>query len=1141
MSGNKGTEAGPSSGLTGRGFGSFGFGKLGESLRQQAEDFGVKAKEAAVAATNAAPSSMKTDGDGVDSSKERAASSVSPTSPPSNSIRSAQNCTRDELVDLLSKLNKKVKLLTALKSQLTERAENSEKNLERITGFVKHEILQGAGSLGDEIDEISAIQSAWRYIDEQRSLTLQQLQNEYKVIALQSQDELNQAKQHSKKLEEELRHMKNHLRGDNINAFPSGVEECLDFTLAGLHPDRRKENSNTLCDSLGLHHTQPVAVPTKDEISVTAESVEEKYKLKIHAMVIQSQQAVDFYHESTDALRQQLDAINHEVNNLQIHPPDNQERIDFSTGRTSGLRSKRNLHNKYKDITKWFIVRHASIKRAVELNASAPEGNISTAETSISEKKESVLSVAPCNSFRGGAGASIRQTIGFCADTDLGRSSLLDEFIHVHHMYTLLLEDFYKHCPGKLACDVAGLQNGSLRKERSAKIKKAQQIHSRIGGLRKLKAHAQKVGSHSRRLLEGKPMHISSLRSIKQSFSSLLEKHDHTLEETTTDKDKQINELLNKMHSENDLASTITALDAQLFEARDKVTSLESRLSEAMSTNTQLRSQYEKLRNALTEFRARSGDVVAGVKTDLELTLREKESALEVSEELRLEISNAVIRHRKELSSIKEEHSLQLARVTRQCSESKSQNAKLSTKLSETMSTYERLRAEYDKLKNLYSESQGRNGETIICLRSELQAAIKCQEEERKEAGRRKDEVERIKSLHREKLQQTEIHFKEQLSATQHELKIVTSTKSQDLKEAKKSIEQWHETAVEAADKLVEAERLLKGRDEELFQVREQVGKSKQTEAEVSSLRRQINELKLEQATSSALLTRLQAEKEDSERKHGQRTALVGMLETQLAELNDSNNETKAKLEGALYDIHQKNEVIEGLEEQVRTLEEMQEKEKLERKAAAEVQVTTSGDVKKSRMLEALQREVHGLQQQMGKKSAAAQRLLQEREAECHKLRKANHSLQQEVDKGTLSDRRIFELAARQSTRDTAATTEIEIRNRLVEVLTDRLLKRDGDLAAAEFNVHQVEGQVEELVRVRKREDVNIDYLKSIVVQYLSKPPGSSERTALLPVLATLLQFDENDYKAIEEGKKKNKLVGKCLSNTHCTTISKLG
>merc|ERR1711862_789671 len=49
----------------------------------------------------------------------------------------------------------------------------------------------------------------------------------------------------------------------------------------------------------------------------------------------------------------------------------------------------------------------------------------------------------------------------------------------------------------------------------------------------------------------------------------------------------------------------------------------------------------------------------------------------------------------------------------------------------------------------------------------------------------------------------------------------------------------------------------------------------------------------------------------------------------------------------------------------------------------------------------------------------------------------------------------------------------------------------------------------------------NLDYLKSIIVQYLSKPPGSSERASLLPVIATLLQFDGRDYKAIEEGAQK--------------------
>merc|ERR1712071_668949 len=89
------------------------------------------------------------------------------------------------------------------------------------------------------------------------------------------------------------------------------------------------------------------------------------------------------------------------------------------------------------------------------------------------------------------------------------------------------------------------------------------------------------------------------------------------------------------------------------------------------------------------------------------------------------------------------------------------------------------------------------------------------------------------------------------------------------------------------------------------------------------------------------------------------------------------------------------------------------------------------------------------------------------------------------------------------------------------ERLAQKLEEGDGDLAGAELTVVKAEEQVEQLARVHRREGVNMDYLKSIVVQYLAKPPGSSERTALLPVLATLLQFDAEDYTAIESGKDK--------------------
>jgi len=309
----------------------------------------------------------------------------------------------------------------------------------------------------------------------------------------------------------------------------------------------------------------------------------------------------------------------------------------------------------------------------------------------------------------------------------------------------------------------------------------------------------------------------------------------------------------------------------------------------------------------------------------------------------------------------------------------------------------------------------------------------------------------------------------------------------------------------------------------ELQRTSKQAAKLNTTENELNLLREQINKLKLEQTKSSSLLEKLQAEKEVNQRDHGQRTAVVGMLEEQLADINDKNAEIVGKLEAANYDLSAKDEEIQELQERLLSMEKsLANAQRAKKQANESLSSAQKGvDAKKAKMVEGLQREVQSLHQQMAKKSAAAQKLIQQREAECIELRKANKSLQQEVDRGSLSDRRIFELAAQQSSRESVAASEIQVRDKMVKGLTDKLVAQDSDLAKAEHSVIQYENQVEDLCRMRRREDVNLDYLKSIVVQYLSKPPGSTERGALLPVLATLLQFDANDYKIIEEGKQK--------------------
>jgi len=314
-----------------------------------------------------------------------------------------------------------------------------------------------------------------------------------------------------------------------------------------------------------------------------------------------------------------------------------------------------------------------------------------------------------------------------------------------------------------------------------------------------------------------------------------------------------------------------------------------------------------------------------------------------------------------------------------------------------------------------------------------------------------------------------------------------------------------------------------KTQNEKLEHASKQEAALKARESEVNDLREQINNLKLERTKNVTLVEKLQAEKDANERNQGQRTALVGMLETQLAEMSDKNADINAKLEASLYDLSQKDEQIQSNEERVNKLESdlVDARNLAKRTQEALLAAQKGADSKSNKMVESLQKELQSTKQQMVRKSAAAQKLLQQRESECAELRKSNKALQHEVDKGSYSDRRIFELAALQSNRESQQVSEIEVRDNIITRLKEALLDRDGDLASAEKQVREVETQMEELFRIRRREDVNIDYLKSIVVQYLSLPPGSTERAGLLPVLATLLQFDDKDYKIIEEGKNK--------------------
>jgi len=55
--------------------------------------------------------------------------------------------------------------------------------------------------------------------------------------------------------------------------------------------------------------------------------------------------------------------------------------------------------------------------------------------------------------------------------------------------------------------------------------------------------------------------------------------------------------------------------------------------------------------------------------------------------------------------------------------------------------------------------------------------------------------------------------------------------------------------------------------------------------------------------------------------------------------------------------------------------------------------------------------------------------------------------------------------------------------------------------------------------RSQSRAQVNLDYLKSILVRFLSFDPTHPQRKALIPVIATILQFSPDELRGVEKVK----------------------
>jgi len=291
-----------------------------------------------------------------------------------------------------------------------------------------------------------------------------------------------------------------------------------------------------------------------------------------------------------------------------------------------------------------------------------------------------------------------------------------------------------------------------------------------------------------------------------------------------------------------------------------------------------------------------------------------------------------------------------------------------------------------------------------------------------------------------------------------------------------------------------------------------------------SSMQEQVASLTTQLEDKVSLITRLRSEAQSSERNHAMRTAMLATCEAQLEELRNelalkdqTVRETIERVNTLQINLtnceHRLDERVSESNNIIKSLE--QSKEDLEIKFNQQMK-----DKLKSHEI-----AIDNLKKDYAKKSALARTLMSEKEEEARVLSAKVNELQTEINSGAPNERRIFELASMQAKREATHSRYSDTREVAFQQLQNTLATKDLDLACAQQSYSDLVNEVIELRRTTRRESVNMDYLKNIVVQYMSFPAQSPERVSLVPVIAMLLQFSPEEINDVEKACSNNDSV----------------
>ena len=1113
-----------------------------------------------------------------------------PASTNSNNTTAAAVEQKD-LIELLQKMNHKVKTLTAIRHQLTEQVTTLTNEKQQIRTFLHHEILnetdEEVPSPGDTSSNhepqtmLTQLQMAWRQQEEQHQASIQMLQKEFQK--LQQELLLQQQKANDNDTDDKT--------NEDINRTAAQQQQATWETekqdLIQKHEQMVLQLKQQLHDAIASNETtmssqREMEERVKMEAAQELQSFKEKVAVarKAELQKVKTETATMAKKIMETKLTEQKQIYEEQIQQLQrqqsmtvtaTHPNDDaikvleQQLLQIKVDHTQQMEQTTLDYTQQMELLQTKF--DASVQELQTLQQQQ-QSNETTASTQLESLAQEITELKTLLHNKDLEISRHKEESLNIISTKLQEkeNQLKEQFQKETEQIRMDFQQKWKEATVANQQAAAEQIQAAIDAVTQESNQKMEELQTKFQKVRQEQENTQQEQNESQRLLVQQAVNDATSRT-QMEMEQLRQTQDATVQSLQTQLETRSQELDTARQQATESQVQIEQLKSSLSTLQQQLQDVASS-KESTTTNDTATASDSSSRDILQQQQQQALEEIETMKRDMDQMAQTRDEALFKVIDLQNEIQQLKLTHEVAIQTLNEDYS---ARTVSKdvLVEMESVTNDLRSKLDKVQATAEEEKASMRKTMESHidtlTEQFKEKLETVQTKAAEEVKALQKSVQERD--GNLKQLIEKLTSLTATstKLRDENVAMKNKLESemsTQKELRgQLTSLKKQldetvanssatassllkqqeSLEKDKLNLEnQMKKLRMELQSKSNKVEELSgklhalsdnlnaitkgqKAMDEKLEQASKQEAKLQASEMEVNDLREQINKLKLDITKYVTTIERLQAEKDTNERNYGQRTAIVGMLETQLSELNDKYSDVSVKFEATTYDLNQKLEIIQNDAERINMLEMELAEAKVAAKRTAEslLSAQKSNDAKVNKMIESLQKELQATKQQMVRKSTAAQQLLQQREGECAELRKTNQALQNEVDKGSYSDRRIFELAAKQSSRESYQVSEIEVRDSIIDRLKEALLERDGDLASAEKHAHEVERQIEELFRIRRREDVNIDYLKSIVVQYLSLPAGSTERAGLLPVLATLLQFDDGDYRIIEDGKNK--------------------